>query len=145
MSMHVLLVTHEEIAEAFLSVARHTFGKQRLPIPVKTINIAPDASSDDIYTEVQEIIAELPDEQNILVLTDLFGSTPCNTILNLRTSQHIKVVTGLNMPMLLRVLNYASTSKSLSDLAEKAYDGGKNGVVQCDNLHHTKPKVRHVG
>ena len=67
-----------------------------------------------------------------MVLTDLFGATPSNIASKLQKKQEkdeICIVTGLNLPMLIRVMNYATLT--LGELREKAVSGGKDGVICC--------------
>ena len=56
-----------------------------------------------------------------LILTDVFGATPCNTVQRLADGQHVKVITGVNVPMLWRALNYAS--EPLDTLVTRALAG----------------------
>ena len=62
------------------------------------------------------------------VLTDMYGSTPSNIACRL-TGTHTKVVAGINLPMLIRVLNYPRLT--LTELAEKALSGGRDGIMYC--------------
>ena len=58
----------------------------------------------------------------------MFGATPCNTVQRLADGQHVKVITGVNVPMLWRALNYAS--EPLDTLVTRALAGGTQGVMQ---------------
>ena len=73
------------------------------------------------------MVNELDTGDGVLILTDLCGATPSNIACRLSHLQHVKVVVGLNMPMLLRILNYPNLS--LEEMAEKAVDGGRQGVM----------------
>lgn len=127
MSVSVFIITHAEIGRALLSVATMTFGK--LPLPTSVVNIQGDCDPDKVIPELRRRAQRAVDNgQDILVLTDLFGSTPSNIATKLQ-SDHVRVVTGLNLPMLMRVMNYATLS--LPELADKAVTGGKDGVINC--------------
>ncbi len=68
--------------------------------------------------------------QGFLILTDLFGSTPSNIASRLQQFQEsdkIRIVAGLNLPMLIRVMNYPHLA--LDELTQKAVSGGKDGVI----------------
>ena len=70
---------------------------------------------------------ELDQGDGVLVLADLYGATPCNIGLSLGAiGVELRCVSGLNLPMLLRVLNYAQ--KPLDELAEIAASGGRGGI-----------------
>jgi mannose PTS system EIIA component len=127
MSVSVFIITHEEIGRALLNVATMTFGK--LPLPTSVVNVERDMIPDDIMPTLQESVdKKLSNGEDLLILTDLFGSTPCNIATQLQHDR-VRIVSGLNLPMLVRVMNYATLP--LAELAEKAISGGRDGVVNC--------------
>jgi PTS system ascorbate-specific IIA component len=70
---------------------------------------------------------DLDHGDGVLVLADLYGATPCNIGLSLsELGVRLRCVSGLNLPMLLRVLNYSD--KSLPELTEIAASGGRGGI-----------------
>ncbi len=126
MSVKVLLITHEDIGSALLKATRKTYGK--LPIPAQVVAIKYNANPDDVAVRLKKLTDKTKDTEGFLILTDMYGSTPCNIALALRESP-IQVVSGLNLPMLIRVMNYPESD--LEQLADKALTGGKDGVVNC--------------
>jgi PTS system ascorbate-specific IIA component len=66
----------------------------------------------------------------VLILTDLYGSTPGNIAKNLLVDSGFKLVSGMNLPMLIRILNYPELD--LEAMAEKAVSGGKDGILLCN-------------
>ena len=123
----IMLVTHESIGTALLTVLQHTLDK--IPLPIITVNVSEKSTPEKLTEKLQNLLHNLPIKQNVLILTDLFGSTPCNVLRMLKTEHPLQIVTGLNLPMLIRTVNYADLP--LEELAEKARSGGKDGVVQC--------------
>ena len=126
MSVGVLLMTHESMGAALVSAARHVLG--RLPLPIDVQEIAADADPDQMLSAAAANARELDQGEGVLVLSDLYGATPCNIaqrLPNLGVRMHC--VSGLNLPMLLRVLNYPE--QSLDDLAQTAANGGRGGIV----------------
>ena len=79
--------------------------------------------------------AVTPSGDGVLVLTDLYGSTPSNIACKLRRHGHVRVVSGVNLPMLIRVLNYPDLD--LDSLKEKALSGGRDGVLSCTSEDRT--------
>lgn len=130
MSVNVLIVSHQDIGNAFLKAANNTFNK-KLPLPITIAEIDLDADPDKLIPELKSQIKKINNGDGVLILTDLFGSTPSNIAQALQKIGNIRVVTGLNLPMLLRVLNYPKLS--LSKLADKAREGGQCGIVECGN------------
>ncbi|HEX5638048.1 MAG TPA: PTS fructose transporter subunit IIA, partial [Gammaproteobacteria bacterium] len=80
-------------------------------------------------------ITKLDQGDGVLLLTDIFGGTPCNISqalhkLALDHGNKIRLVAGVNLPMLVRVLNYVDLD--LNELARKAASGGRDGIVLCE-------------
>jgi PTS system ascorbate-specific IIA component len=81
-----------------------------------------------LLQRAKKALAALDTGDGVLVLTDLFGSTPSNIAARLLDSSRTRVVTGINLPMLIRVLNYPQLD--LASLAAKAVSGGLDGVFE---------------
>ena len=125
MSVGVLLMTHESMGAALVNAARHVLG--RLPLPVEVQEVAANADPDLMLRAAAANARGLDHGDGVLVLSDLYGATPCNIGLSLgKLGVHLRCVSGLNLPMLLRVLNYAE--KPLDELAEVAASGGRGGI-----------------
>lgn len=126
MTVKILLVTHEDIGAALLKAAINTYGK--LPIPTKVMAVNYHSDPDTLLPRLKSTATQLHPEEGILVLTDMFGATPCNLALAL-SQYNIHVISGLNLPMLIKTMNYPGLT--LEELAHKAMCGGKDGVVDC--------------
>ena len=127
MSVGVLLLTHEAMGAALVSAARHVLG--RLPLPLDVIEMDPAADPDETLTEAALHARGLDHGEGVLVLTDLYGATPCNVAQRLPAlGLNMHCVSGLNLPMLLRTLNYPE--QTLAELAQTAANGGRAGIVE---------------
>jgi PTS system ascorbate-specific IIA component len=125
MSVGVLLLTHEAMGAALVGAARHVLGKLSLPLDV--IEVESGADPDSTLTDAARHARGLDRGEGVLVLTDLYGATPCNVAQRLPAlGLHMHCVSGLNLPMLLRVLNYPE--QSLDELAQTAASGGRGGI-----------------
>ena len=82
-------------------------------------------SHEALAEHARKAAALLDHGAGVLVLTDMYGATPSNIALRLAGAK-VRIVTGLNLPMLMRVLNYSQLG--LDQLAEKAVSGGREGV-----------------
>ncbi len=130
MSIGLLCLTHQGIAEAFLEVVHLMLGPV-LPLKTLLISIPPEAQLDPFHARALHYLQRLDQGEGVLVLTDLPGSTPANIASRLRQSTHrIEVISGLNLPMLLRIYNYPQLT--LSQLALKALTAGQEGICQPD-------------
>lgn len=126
MTIGVLLVTHYGIGDALIQVAESTFGDE-LPLSIGILSVSQQPKLDELLAKAKAHVDDLDQGQGVLIITDMFGATPSNIAQALAGSgRHVAVVAGLNLPMLIRVLNYPTLS--LDALAEKALSGGKEGV-----------------
>lgn len=105
-----------------------------LPLACTTISVHHDTNFDALINEVEAIIANSESQGGLLILTDLYGSTPCNIAKKLSAHATCEVVTGLNLAMLIRIMNYASLP--LDALAEKACEGGKQSIQKIKKENH---------
>lgn len=133
MNVKILLVTHEAIGAEFLAVTRNTYGS--LPIDTEVIAIDYKADPQSFIPRLEQLLNAYEPTDGILILTDLYGSTPSNIALTialtLEQHHHVQVISGLNLPMLLKVMNYPELD--LIHLAQKALCGGKDGIMNCSN------------
>nr|WP_243853380.1 PTS fructose IIA subunit family protein [Luteibacter anthropi] len=118
-------MTHEAVGKALISAAHHVMPK--LPLTVDAVEVPPSADPDVMRGLTAKHARDLDTGEGVLVLADLYGATPCNIGLSLgELGVRLRCVSGLNLPMLLRVLNYSE--KSLPELAEIAATGGRGGI-----------------
>lgn len=128
MPVGLLLVSHNRIGQDLLATATSMLGRS----PMRTAHLAVSQSGDPdaLYQRATQLCAELDDGDGVLVLTDMFGSTPSNIATRLLREPHWKVVAGVNLPMLVRVMNYPQLA--LPELINKALSGGHDGIILCE-------------
>ena len=124
----ILLITHKNVGKVLLETLSVTFDG-RLPLLAAAMAVGYRTDPDHLLPKIAKKIDALDQGDGVLLLTDMFGSTPCNLAKQVKTTAQVNVVTGLNLPMLIRVMNYPDLS--LPVLAEKAVSGGKEGVLSC--------------
>lgn len=129
MSVGVLLVTHEGIGTALIAVATQLM--PALPLRVEALEVPFAADPDALLPQASAALRRVDDGHGVLVLTDLYGATPSNLAARLaRLGTPVRRVSGLSLPMLLRVMNYAELE--LDELPAVAAAGARNGVVRDD-------------
>ena len=128
MTVSLLLVTHNEIGDSLLRTAVTTFGE--LPLSARAIGINYKGDPNELVITIKNFVSELDQGDGVLVLTDMFGSTPCNIAQKLRELNNVQVISGVNLPMVIRVMNYPQLPLDL--LAEKALTAGREGVMKCN-------------
>jgi PTS system ascorbate-specific IIA component len=126
-SVGLLLITHEGIGSAVLEAATRMLG--RCPLRAEVLPVALEADTEALRALADQRADSLDDGDGVLVLTDLYGSTPSNIAASLASRGAVRIVSGLNLPMLVRVLNYPA--EDLAGLADKAVTGGNRGILLC--------------
>ena len=125
MTIGVLIVSHELLGQTMLDISVKTLSV--CPLATKVLSVQLESDPGELADNAEKLVKELDTGDGVLILTDLCGATPSNIACRLSYHQHVKVVVGLNMPMLMRILNYPNLS--LEEMAEKAVDGGRQGVM----------------
>ncbi|EPR42203.1 PTS system fructose subfamily IIA component [Desulfovibrio sp. X2] len=129
----ILLVTHADYGKALIDAAKFIVGDQP-----RLASIGVDASSDVGATvgAIKECIKELDGGNGVLILTDMFGGTPTNLSLSLLTAGKVEVITGVNLPMLIKVLQHrGQTPQEMAGLAKNA---GVQGIVVAGEVLRKK-------
>ncbi|MEK6749313.1 MAG: PTS fructose transporter subunit IIA [Pseudomonadota bacterium] len=125
MTVGVLIIAHDTVGQSLLDTAVSVIGV--CPIMTEILPVNKHSNPERTLREAYEKLARLDEGDGVLVLTDIFGSTPSNIACKLKKAHHIEVIAGLNLPMLVRILNYHTLS--LSQLVDKAITGGHDGIV----------------
>ena len=129
MPVGVLLITHDGIGPALRAVAERLLG--RLPLAVGVFELHFDAITDDALVKASAALRQVDSGDGALLLTDLYGASPSRLAKSLaQLGTPVRRVSGLALPMLLRVLNHAECE--LDELARIAVRGARNGVVADD-------------
>lgn len=132
MSVGLLLITHEGIASNILSTAKKMLGV--CPLATRALEVPLDTSPEDVISIAQTYIETLDQGNGVLILTDLYGSTPSNIASKLLVNSGLRLVSGLNLPMLVRLLNYPQLD--LEKMTMKAISGGKDGILLFQEDNH---------
>lgn len=120
----VLLVTHSFLGNAFIQAIEQLMGPQQ---NLKAIDVNGQFDHEVKWKSFMEAITSLDKGKGVIVLTDLFGSSPSNLALAALGTCRIEVVVGVNLPMLLTVMDQRHRS-TLEDLAEHAKNAGKQDI-----------------
>lgn len=127
MTIGLLLITHDDIGDSLLSTTINMFGY--CPLNHKTLSVAADCDPDKSCQQAQQHVEALESGDGVLILTDMYGSTPCNIARAMINPGHVNVVAGISLPMLVRLFNYPS--QNLEQLTHKAVSGGHDGIMLC--------------
>jgi PTS system ascorbate-specific IIA component len=120
----ILIIAHAPLASALRECALHVFPD--CAAGVLAIDVLPDDAPEASLAKAREAIGAL-NTAEVLLLSDVFGATPCNVAQQLNDGLHARLVAGANLPMLLRSVCYRH--ESLEALAARAHAGGAQGVM----------------
>jgi PTS system ascorbate-specific IIA component len=125
----ILLITHNGLGDSLIDCVRHVLGVA--PAHVRALSVL--AKDDPVRKEeeARALIVQLDKGRGVLLLSDVFGATPCNIARRLCQPGRIEGVAGVNLPMLLRVASYSN--KPLHELVQRALDGGRECIVTIDS------------
>lgn len=125
----IMLVAHGGIAESLMSCATHMLGQQ----PEQCVALPIDSHHDfnKMIPRIKTCIDALNQGHGVIILTDIMGGTPCNTMQQFLVPDQVEIITGMNLPMLIRTLNYRD--QTLQFVVKKAISGGIDGVVRLSN------------
>lgn len=127
MTIGILIITHDGIGPALLGTAKLMLSG--CPLPAKLLNASTESDPDDLLLSATELVDDLDSGDGVLIMTDLAGSTPSNIAAVIaRDKPMVRIVSGVNMSMLIRVLNYPECS--LDEMMEKALSGGRDGIIR---------------
>ena len=130
----LIVLAHAPLASSLARVAAHAFPD--CAATLRWVDVLPSDSPEEIESRLRD---EVGDGQ-ALVLCDVFGATPCNTALRVADGVRVRVVSGVNVPMLWRVLCYAN--ESLDRLVGRAVDGAVQGVMQVSTVRPQNQSVQ---
>lgn len=127
----ILILTHGSLGVQFLETARligltseeHTLA----------LSVDPKASPDSVREQLAKTITKLNTGNGVLILTDLFGGTPTNLSLSFLEEGKVEVVTGMNLPMLIKSIN-SRNDHDLTSLAKLACDAGKENIFRAGEI-----------
>jgi PTS system ascorbate-specific IIA component len=120
----ILLLAHAPLASALRDVAQHVFPEC---VPgVEAIDVGPGQSAESLEADLRTRLDARQDEDT-LVLVDAFGATPCNVAQRVADGVRVRVVAGVNVPMLWRTLCYRH--ETLEALVDRAVAGATQGVM----------------
>ncbi len=130
MKIGVVIVTHYRLGDEFLQALR-------LIVPdapeFRAVSIDPTQSVDEMRSQISAALDAADQGDGVLVLTDMFGGTPSNISLSFLDEHQVEVVTGLNLPMLIKLATLRET-KSLEDLAAFIKEYGQRNISVASEL-----------
>ncbi len=121
----ILIVAHGTLGESLIHCASHVMGSR--PPQLMQIGVTVHDDPLAILPQALKFVKQLDQGKGVLVLSDIYGATPCNIAAKLLIPGKVEGVAGVNLPMLIRALTYRN--EPLKIVVEKALSGGSEGVL----------------
>lgn len=133
----LVLVSHGNLGVALRDAMEHVVGPQR---NVATVSIEADADIETMRKEIAAKVAEVDSGDGVVVLTDMFGGTPCNLAMSMLNRADVEVIAGVNLPMLVKLAKIRG-SHTLSDAVHVAEAAGRK-YIACGSevVHNLTPR-----
>ena len=132
----VLVLTHGDLASELLHAARTI--DPSLTDRTSAMSLPWDVDSDEASKSLKKQLRELDEGEGTLVLTDMFGGTATNLALPFLEPDKVEIVTGVNLPMLVKLGSMAGNSMNLRDLAAGLTVAGQKSIRVASEFLHTK-------
>jgi len=130
----VVVATHGKLAEEMIRTAETVVGPLEQVAPVSIVASAPDMRSD-----LKSAIQRVDQGEGVLLLTDLLGGTPTNLCVSFLMERKVEVVTGVNLPMLLKLSGLRGSGKGIAQIAHDLAEAGQRSIG------HVSDSLRRMG
>ncbi|MCK5395196.1 MAG: hypothetical protein KAJ32_04350 [Gammaproteobacteria bacterium] len=124
MSVALFFVTHEGIASNLITISEAIIKKTNNNLSY--FEVPMDADINLMIEGIENKLEQLDTKEGVLFITDIYGSTPSNVAQKIADKHHADLISGVNLPMIIRLLNYRD--ETVGSLMQKALDGAKKGI-----------------
>jgi PTS system ascorbate-specific IIA component len=120
----LLIITHNNVGGALFDAATSVLGS--CPLPYEILPVAQNCDPEKRLQKAKIYLENLKQADGVLVITDMYGSTPSNIATKL-AADNVIIITGINLPMLVSIMNYPDLP--LDKLANKALSAAQTGII----------------
>ena len=134
----VVICCHGKMGEGMRDAAEMIVGAQE---QLAVVSVNPGDNGTEILESLTEAFKEVDDGQGVLLLTDLFGGTPTNIGCALLSEATVEVVTGFNLPLLIKAITSRNNGADLAKLAREASEYGRRHISVAGELLHGEKRT----
>lgn len=128
----IVLATHANLAETMLVIAKRVTANTHRSIAA--VEVQENDTTASFASRLRSAVNEADSSDGVLILTDMFGGTPSNVALTLHESGHVEVVTGANLPMVVKALQLTGRNSALSDVVEGTKSAGLSSIAVASEV-----------
>jgi PTS system mannose-specific IIA component len=125
----LIILGQKDIAEGLIKAVEHTFGSR--PPAIEAAGVDYSQPSEQIAPLVERLVHRVDQGEGVLILADVFGTTHTNIARRQLERGRVELISGVNLPMVLRALTYRHLK--IDELVDRALAGGFNGIICATN------------
>lgn len=125
-----LVVTHGQLGQELVAAAETIVGGT---LPIAAVSIGWDDDAEESQRKIETAVRAVDKGKGVIILTDMFGGSPSNLALPLLKKGELEIVTGVNLPMIIKVANQ-SANDSLPELAVRVKQQGQKHISIASEL-----------
>jgi mannose PTS system EIIA component len=122
----IVVASHGQLAAELVATAQQIMGDFA---QVATCSVVPGSSSEELRADLRRAIESVNEGDGVVVFADLIGGSPCMQSLSLCSDPALEVVTGVNLPMLLKAVSLRATSITVQELALRLAEYGQRNIT----------------
>jgi len=127
----IVLIGHARIASEMLEALQYVVGEQPL---MEALDVTSDSSPESLAERLMTKIHNCDVGQGVLLLADMFGGTPCNVAMGCLQAGRVEVVSGFNLPLLIKAATLRHHVESLPELAQQVVRAGRQYIQVAPNI-----------
>ncbi|MBC7709232.1 MAG: PTS fructose transporter subunit IIA [Rhizobacter sp.] len=135
----ILIIAHGNLGDSLIQCMTHLLGKR--PDGITSLQVTGTDDARSLLPTAQRLVAAVDRGEGVLVITDIFGSTPSNLACRLLVAGRVEGVAGANVPMLVRAVTYRS--RGMEIMLKRVVSGGCEGVFHIEADPILGPRVAH--
>ena len=127
----IVIVTHSQLGEALIGAAEFIIGSR--PDSIESVSIDLSENAEKLRAKIDRGIKKVMGQEGVIILTDMFGGTPSNLSYSFLEEGRIEVLSGVNLPILIKAINSRSDME-LTKLAECLEAYGKKSISMASGI-----------
>ena len=135
----ILIIAHGNLGDSLIQCMSHLLGKR--PDGITSLQVTGTDDARSLLPTAQRLVAAVDEGEGVLVITDIFGSTPSNIACKLLIPGRVEGVAGANVPMLVRAVTYRT--RGMDVMLKRVVSGGCEGVFHIEADPILGPRVAH--
>ncbi len=134
----IVIAAHGHLAQELLTTAEQIVGTLTA---IATCSVEPNISPDELKEQIRAAVKSVEEGQGVIVFADLIGGSPCNQSLSLCQQARLEVITGANLPMLLKANTLRATNSGLSETAKLVASFGQRSICCATEQLREQPAL----